>query len=114
MADMFIFAFRQLLTEVPVILVCIGSIIAAFIFRQRAPSVSLYVVWGCSLTLVIVLLYPVAWWYVRSLGIGSNPVVRDAFSFIISVADSAKIVLLVAAAYAGRSQPNQRTQPAPR
>jgi hypothetical protein len=104
MADMIIFTFRQLVTELPVIVVCIGCIIVAFVFWQRAPSASLYVVLGCGLTLLIVGLYPVVWWYVRSLGVGANPIVRDLFSFGISVGDAAKIILLVVAAYIGRKQ----------
>jgi hypothetical protein len=114
MADMIIFTFRQLVTEMPVIVVCIGCIVAAFIFWKRAPSASLYVVLGCGLTLVIVGLYPVVWWYVRSLGIGANPIVRDLFSICISVGDAAKIILLVVAAYIGRGgQPNTALEPTP-
>ena len=104
MTDMIIFTVRQLLDAVPVIVVCIGCIVAAFIFWQRAPSASLFVVLGCGLTLTIVMLYPVIWWYVRSLGVGWNPIVRDALSFGVSVGDAAKIILLVVAAYIGRSK----------
>ena len=104
MTDLIFYELRQLLPEIPCIIVCIGCIVAAFIFWQRAPSASLYVVLGCGLTLAIVLAYPLIWWYVRSLGGGANPLVRSAFGFCISVADALKIMLLVVAAYIGRKQ----------
>ena len=104
MTDIIFYEFQQLLPEIPCILVCIGCIVAAFIFWRRAPSASLYVVLGCALTLVIVFAYPLIWFYVRSLGVGANPLVRSAFSFGISLADGLKIVLLVIAAYIGRKQ----------
>ena len=107
MGDIIIYAFRQLFAEVPVIIVCIGCIVAASILWQRAPAASLYVVLGCGLTLLILILYPVVWWCVRSLGVGANPMVRDLFSFGFSVGDGAKIILLVVAAYTGRKQAAQ-------
>jgi hypothetical protein len=104
MTDIIFYELQQLVPEIPCIIVCIGCIAAAIIFWQRAPSASLYVVLGCALTLVIVFAFPLIWFYVRSLGIGMNPIVRGVFSFGISLAGAIKIVLLVIAAYIGRRQ----------
>src|SRR5665213_712437 len=102
MTDIIFYELQQLVPEIPCILVSIGCIVAALMLWRRAPSASLYVVLGCGVTLATVILYPVVWWYVRSLGVGANPLVRSAFSFGISVADSIKIILFVVAAYIGR------------
>jgi len=102
MADMILYVFRQLFTEVPCILVCIGCIVAAFVLWQRAPSASFYVVLACGLTVVLLILYPLIWWYMRAFDIGTSTGARTAWSYVWSMADSIKIILLVVAVYIGR------------
>src|SRR5665811_772702 len=55
------FMLEQLLTELPSIVVLTAGVVLAFIFWRRAPTASLYVVLGCGLSLLLLLLYPLVW-----------------------------------------------------
>ena len=111
MIDMITYVFGQLRTEVPVIIGLIGCIVAALIFRQRAPSASLYVAFACGLKLILQVMFPVLSWYVIKLGVGGNPIIRAVWSFAWSMADAVCTILLVFAVYVGRGQPNKSLQP---
>jgi hypothetical protein len=108
MINMITYVFGQLRTEVPAIIGLIGCIVAAFVFRQRAPSASLYVALGCGLKLVLQVMFPVLSWYVMALGVGGNPIIRAVWTFAWSMADAVCTILLVFAVYVGRRQPNEQ------
>lgn len=108
MIDVILFVLRQLVTEVPLIIVCIGCIVAAFVFWQRAPSASLYVVLACGFTLLLLIAYPAAWWCARALGAQTESAVGMAFSVGWSVARAISTILLVVAAYAGRKNSHEK------
>ena len=107
MIEMIVFVLRQLITEVPLIIVCIGCIVAAFVFWQRAPSASLYVVLACGFTLLLLTGYPAAWWCARAFGAQTRSAVGMAFSIGWSVARSISTILLVVAVYAGRKNSHE-------
>jgi hypothetical protein len=104
MIDMTLFIFRRLVTEVPLILACLGCIVAALIFWRSAPAPSPYVVLACGFTLTLLIMYPAAWWFARALGAQTNSAVGTAFSLGWSVARSFSTILLVVAVYAGRAR----------
>ena len=108
MIDMILFVLRQLVTEVPLVIVCIGCIVAAFVFWQRAPSPSLCVILACVFTLALLIIYPAAWWYARSLGAKTGSTVTTAFSVGWSMARATSTVLLVVAVYAGRKNGHEK------
>lgn len=101
---MIFFILRQLVTEIPLIMVCIGCIIAGFIFWKRAPSSSLYVVLACSFTLLLLVGYPATWWIARAYGAQTESVLGASFSIGWSIARSVSTILLVIAVYAGRKK----------
>jgi hypothetical protein len=105
MIDMTIYALKQLVTELPMIIVCIGCMVVAFVFWRRAPSSSLYLVLGCSLSLALFFLYPFAWAFVLAHDDQAVPGIRMAFSFGWSVFRSLFLILMVVAIYSGRKQP---------
>jgi hypothetical protein len=105
MIEMIIYALKQLLTELPMIVVCIGCIVVAFILWRRAPSSSLYLVLACSLSLALFFLYPFAWAYVLANNYQTEPGIRFAFSFGWSIFRAMFLILLVVAIYAGRKKP---------
>jgi predicted Na+-dependent transporter len=107
MIAMILFVLRQLLTEVPLIIVCLGCIVAAFSLWQRAPSSSLYVVLACGFTLLLLIAYPAAWWCARTLGAQTQSAVGVAFSIGWSVARSIATIVLVVAVYAGRKNSHE-------
>jgi hypothetical protein len=104
MISLLVYVFRQLLMEAPAIIIYSGCLVAALLFWRRAPAVSLYVLLACGFKLALFVIYPVTWWYLRTVGIGANPTVRVLFNIGWSLADSLFVVLLVVAAYAGRKQ----------
>ena len=104
MNDMILFVFRELLAEAPLVVVCIGCIVAAVVFWREAPLPSLYVVLACGFTLLLLIMYPVAWRFARALGAQSVGTVATSFKICWSVARSASTILLVVAVYAGRKQ----------
>jgi hypothetical protein len=110
MNDVITYVSGQMRPEVPVILGLIGCIVAAFVFRQRAPSASLYAASACGLKLVLQVMYPVLSWYVMALGVGGNPIIRTIWTFAWSIADALCTILLVFAVFVGRTQPNQALQ----
>lgn len=102
-----IFVFQQLATELPSILTLIGSIVVAVVLWRRAPSASLYVGLACGLSLVLLILYPVAWQVVRHVAEGDPQTVRRiniAFAVFWSVVRSISTILLVVAVYVGRER----------
>ena len=101
------FVIQQLASELPSILTLAGSIVVAGIFWRRAPSSSLYVVLACGLSLVLLILYPVAWQVVRHTAEGDPQTVRKiniAFTVSWSVVRSISTILLIVAVYIGREQ----------
>jgi hypothetical protein len=102
MIDMTLFILRQLVTEVPLIMVCIGCIVVGFIFWKRAPLSSLYVVLACVLTLLLLVGYPAAWWIARAFGAKTESILGISFGIGWSIARSVSTILLVMAAYVGR------------
>jgi hypothetical protein len=105
MIEIIVYTLKQLVTELPMIIVSIGCIVVAFVFWRRAPSSSLYLVLGCSLSLALLLIYPFAWAYVLAHDDQAVPGVRMAFSFCWSVFRSLFLILMVVAIYSGRKQP---------
>jgi hypothetical protein len=105
MGEMLIYALNQLTSELPMIIVAIGCIVAAFVFWQRAPSSSLYLVLACSLSLALLFLYPFAWAYVLAHGYQTVPGISFTFRFAWSIFRGIFLILLVVAIYAGRKQP---------
>ena len=105
MIDMLVYALKQLVTELPMILVGICCIVAGFVFWRRAPSSSLYLILGCSLSLALLFIYPFAWAYVLAHDDQGAPGIRMAFSFGWSVFRSLFLILMVVAIYSGRKQP---------
>lgn len=101
---MIFFILRQLITEIPLIVVCISCIVAGIFFWKRAPSSSLYVVLACGFTLLLLVGYPAAWWIVREFGAQTESILGVSFSIGWSIARSISTVLLVIAVYAGRKQ----------
>jgi F0F1-type ATP synthase assembly protein I len=104
MIDMILYALRQLLTEIPLITICIGCIVTAFIFWRRAPASSLYLVLACGFTLMLLFMYPFAWAIVLAHGAQTVPGISTAFSVGWSIARGITLILLVVAVYAGRKQ----------
>jgi hypothetical protein len=102
------FIFEQLLTELPSIIVLTGGIVFAFIFWQRAPAASLYVVLACGLTLLLLLLYPVAWQvahYLFDYGDATKARrVNIAMAVLWSIARAIATGLLLFAVYTGRKR----------
>ena len=104
MIDMIFYALRQLGTELPLILVLIGCIVAASILWQRAPSSSLYVILACVFTLMLLFMYPFSWAIVLANGYQKIPGINTAFSVCWSVARGIATVVFVIAVYSGRKQ----------
>jgi hypothetical protein len=105
MVDMIIYALEQLVTELPMIIVCVACIVAAFVFWRRAPSSSLYLVLACGFSLALFFIYPLAWAYVLAHGYQTEPGIRFAFSFGWSIFRAIFLILLVFAIYSGRKKP---------
>jgi hypothetical protein len=104
MIDMIVYALKQLVTELPMIIVSIGCIVVALVFWRRAPSSSLYLVLGCSLSLGLLFIYPFAWAYVLAHDNQGTPGIRMAFSLAWSIFRSVFLILMVAAIYSGRKK----------
>jgi len=102
--DMLFYAFRQLVTEVPLIIVLIGCIVVSLIFWRRAPRPSLYVLVACVFTLALLFFYPFSWACVLAAGDQNVPGINMAFSIGWSVARAIATILLVIAAYIERRQ----------
>lgn len=99
------YIFQQFLTELPSIIVCIGSIAVAFLLWRRAPSASLFVVLALVPTLLLLIGYPVAWQAVHHLLHNDTDILRKvnmAFAVFWSVIRAISPGLLVTAVYAGQ------------
>jgi hypothetical protein len=105
---MMIFVLRELVMEAPLIIVCMGGIVAACVFWQRASTASLCVVLACGFTLLLLVAYPVEYWCARALGSQAQGPVGAAFKIGWSVARSISTILLVVAAYAGRKDSHEK------
>ena len=102
-----VYIFQQLLTELPSIVVCLAAITVAFTFHRRAPSATLYVIVACGLTLLLLLLYPVAWQVVRRMFDSEPETVRRiniALAFFWSMIRAISTGLLIIAVYVGRGR----------
>src|SRR5208283_5561175 len=75
-ATTMMFVCQQLATELPSILTLMGSIVVAGILWRRAPSSSLFVGLACGLSLVLLILYPVAWQVARHVTQGDPQTAR--------------------------------------
>jgi len=106
-ATTMMFVCQQLATELPSILTLMGSIVVAGILWRRAPSSSLFVGLACGLSLVLLILYPVAWQVARHVTQGDPQTARKiniAFAVFWSLVRSVSTILLVVAVYAGRER----------
>ena len=102
-----IYILQQLATELPSIVVCVVAIVVAFTFHRRAPSATLYVVLACGLTLLLLLLYPLAWQAARHMFDSDAETARRiniAFAVFWSVIRAISTGLLVVAVYQGRGR----------
>jgi len=108
MNDLILSIVRQLQTEVLAVIGLIGCIAAACIFRKRAPSASLYAILACSIKLMLLIAFPIAWWCVQALDLGANSLIRTLWSYGWSAADALCTILLVFAVYVGRRQPHKK------
>ncbi len=96
---------RQILTELPTLVVCLGAIVAALVYWRRVPASSLCVLLACGLTAIVLVIWPVAFDVVVYL-LGGSAQARQAADFAFrvfwSVVRAIATALLVYAVYAGR------------
>jgi hypothetical protein len=112
------YIFQQLLSELPSIIVCIGSILVALLLWRQAPLSSLYIVLALAPTLVLLIGYPVAWQTVHHLLHSDTAILRKvniAFAAFWSIVRAISTILLVLAVYTGRRRglvsSTSKTQP---
>ena len=96
---------RQVVLEIPTLLVCLTCIIVAVIYWRQAPLSSLCVIIACSLTAVVLIFWYVAYnLFVYLLGGGSGVAAagNTIFQVFWSVVRGVAMGLTVFAVYAGR------------
>jgi hypothetical protein len=102
---------RQILIELPAILVLLACIVVAVVFWQRAPLSSLCIVLINIPTVVLLIVWPVAYHaVVNMLGGGSHAagVTNLGFRVFWSVFRAVANGLLVFAVYAGRKSSDEK------
>jgi hypothetical protein len=107
---MIFFVVRELIAEMPLVIVCIGGIVAAIVLWKKAPSGSVCVILACGFTLTLLVAYPAAWWFAREIGAQTQSGVGAAFKMGWSVARSISTLLLVVAVYTGRKTTHEDVQ----
>ena len=96
---------RSLFNSLPMIIVALGSMVAAFVLWRRAPLSSLLVFVACISSLALIIAYPFAYKVVAHFQTGdaeSMARVNNTFSLGWSIARAIYLILLVVAVYAGR------------
>ena len=104
----------NLLTSLPMVIVALGSMVAALVLWRRAPLSSLLVVLACISSLALIIAYPFAYKAVVHLQAGDTQSlarIDNAFGLGWSIARAIYLILLVVAVYVGRknSYENIRT-----
>ena len=98
---------QALTTEAPSILALAGCVLVGVIFWRRAPLSSLFVLLAGALSLVPLLLLPVAWQVAHNMtGTGRETFrgINMAFSTLWSLMRAVSTMLLLAAVYLGRQK----------
>jgi hypothetical protein len=93
--------FRQMVLEIPTLLVCLVCIIVAVIYWRQAPLSSLCVIIACSLTAVVLIFWAFAYnlfLYMFGTAVGGNTIFQIFWSIVRGIA----MGLTVFAVYAGR------------
>ena len=101
----------QLFSRSPTILACILGLAAAIIMWKRSPWAALLVCIAIALFLFTSIVMPLVHLYLvfhRPDGLGGFPSVLSIFTITWSCLNGIGIVLLVTAAFAGRSRPALR------
>jgi hypothetical protein len=102
----------SLFKDLPMIAVALGAMAVAVVFWQRAPLSSLLLLLASALSVVLLLLYPLAYELAAHLapsGVQSAAKLNFVFGLGWSLFRAGFLALLVFAIYAGR---NQRSVPA--
>ena len=108
MPDIFLPYLSQLVTRSPTILACVVGLAAALIMWRRSPRAALFVCLAMVLFLFTSFVMPLVHLYLifhRPDGLDGFPNVLTIFTVVWSCLNGIGIVLLVVAAFAGRSRP---------
>jgi hypothetical protein len=92
---------RQVVLEIPTLLVCVACIIVAVIYWRQAPLSSLCVIIACSLTAVVLIFWAFAYDLFLYL-FGAAAAGNTIFQIFWSVVRGIAMGLTVFAVYAGR------------
>jgi hypothetical protein len=94
----------SLVGELPGILAALGGTATGVVLWKRAPLSSLLLVIACSSSVVLLLLYPLAYELLAGLTSGND---RSGLNFVVrllwSIFRATYLVLLIVAVYAGRN-----------